>query len=296
MKSFFLMAGLVLLVASCSKDTDVNLNEQEKQTAPVSVHVDDFNVSVEPISTTRGASKVADYSGINAITLAFYKSDNSQEYKNTQLKSDHTTYTTFGDFNLSLQMGSYTMVVVAYYTNEYSPFTLISPVEASYTGARARETFTSTQTVNITSTKAVDISATLSRIISQLTVISTDNKTANVSNVRMTLSGGSKSFNPTTGLATDNAGFSNTVSSSAAVGATSSSSTCLFLATDEQTMNVTIETLDADGNAVFSTMVEDVPFKRNSVTKLTGSLYTNSGIAGAFQINTDWLPDTNVSF
>ena len=295
MKSLFLLAGIVLLAASCSKDTDVNLNEKEK-TAPVSVHVNDFNVSLEPLSTTRGGSSVADYSGINAITLAFYKSDNSQEYMTTQLKSDHTTYTTFGDFNLSLQMGSYKMVVVAYYTNEYSPFTLTSPTEASYTGARARETFTSTQTVNITNTSAVDISATLNRIISQLTVISADGKTSDVTNVRMTLSGGSKSFNPTTGLATDNAGLSNTVSNSAAVGTTSTSSTCLFLISDEQTMDVTIETLDADGNTVFSTTVEDVPFKRNSVTKLTGSLYTNSGIAGTFQINTDWLPDTNVNF
>lgn len=295
MKIYFLLAGFVLLVASCSNDSDVNLNEKDKM-APVSVHVNDFNVSVEPISATRGASAVADYSGINAITLAFYKSDNSQEYKNTQLKSDHTTYTTFGDFSLSLPMGSYTMVVVAYYTNEYSPFTLTSPTEASYTGARARETFATTQTVNITSTSAVDISATLNRIISMLTVISSDGKTADVSNVRMTLSGGSKSFNPTTGLATDNAGFANTMGNSAAVGTTSTSNTCLFLTADEQTMDVTIETLDAGGNTLFSTTVENVPFKRNSVTKLTGSIYTNSGIAGGFQVNTDWLPDTNVNF
>ena len=289
------MAGFVLLAASCSKETDVNLNEKEN-TALIRVHVNDFNVSLEPIFVTRGASTLADYNGINAITLAFYKSDNSQEYKTTQLKSDNTTYTTFGDFSLSLPMGSYTMVVLAYYTNEYSPFTLTSPTEASYTGARARETFATTQAVNITNTSALDISATLRRIISVLTVISSDGRTADVSNVRMTVSGGSKSFNPTTGLATDNVGFANTIGNSATVGTTSTSNTFLFLATDEQTMDVTIETLDASGNTLFSTTVENVPFKRNSMTKLTGSIYSNSGIAGAFQINTDWLPDTNVSF
>lgn len=295
MKSFLLLAGFVLLAASCSKETDVNLNEKEN-TALIRVHVNDFNVSLEPIFVTRGASTLADYNGINAITLAFYKSDNSQEYKTTQLKSDNTTYTTFGDFSLSLPMGSYTMVVLAYYTNEYSPFTLTSPTEASYTGARARETFATTQAVNITNTSALDISATLRRIISVLTVISSDGRTADVSNVRMTVSGGSKSFNPTTGLATDNVGFANTIGNSATVGTTSTSNTFLFLATDEQTMDVTIETLDASGNTLFSTTVENVPFKRNSMTKLTGSIYSNSGIAGAFQINTDWLPDTNVSF
>lgn len=289
------MAGLILFAVSCSSESEVNLNENE-QNAPVSVHVEDFSFSVEPISATRGATPVADYSGVNAITLAFYKSDQSQQYRTTQLKGDRTTYTTFGDFSLSLPMGRYTMVVMAYYDLDNSPLTLTSPVEASYTGAHAMETFSATQTVNITSTNAVDISATLNRIIAQLKVASSDGRAESASQVRVTLSGGSKSFSPTSGLATDNNGFANTVKISTAVGATSNSLTFLFLDKDEQKMDVTIETLDANGNTLFSKKVEDVPFKRNSVTKLTGSIYTNSSIDGTFQVNADWLPDTNVSF
>jgi len=104
----------------------------------------------------------------------------------------------------------------------------------------------------------------------------------------MTMSAGGKSFSPTTGLATVNTGFSNTVGISAAAGSTSSSISYLFLTTDEQTMDVTIETLDADGNTLFSKTVNNVPFKRNRVTKLTGTMYTNSSVSGAFQIETAW--------
>ena len=262
----------------------------------MTVYVTGFSVSQEEFSgaRTRAAQDVADYNDVNAITLAFYNGSTEVE-KVTQLKSDGSTYTTFGEFSLSLPMGSYTMVALAYYTNENSVLTLTSPTEASYS-TRARETFAYTQAVTISSTDAVDISATLNRVVSMLTVVSTDGKTADVTNVRMTFSAGGKSFSPTTGLAITNTGFNNTVGNSAAVGATSTSSTVFFLNTDEQDINVTIETLDADGAVLFSKTVPNVPFKRNRVTKLTGAMYTNTAPAGAFQVETAWIDAHNATF
>jgi hypothetical protein len=127
-------------------------------------------------------------------------------------------------------------------------------------------------------------------------VISTDGKTADVANVRMTFAAGGKDFNPSTGFAITNTGFANTVGNGASVGSTSSSSTYLFLSDVTQNINVTIETLDALGNTLFSETVNDVPFKRNRVTKLTGAMYTNSGIGGTFNIETAWLDDENINF
>ena len=91
------------------------------------------------MTRTRAAQDVADYNDVNAVTLAFYNGSTEVE-KVTQLKSDGSTYTTFGEFSLSLPMGTYTMVALAYYTNEKSVLTLTSPTEASY-NTRARETF-----------------------------------------------------------------------------------------------------------------------------------------------------------
>ena len=295
MKKNLLLAIIAIFVAACSNEYEIKNVVNNNVLVPVRVHVDGFSVNQEDFPTTRAAQDVANYNDVNAVTLAFYKADGTEAYKHEQLKSDNTTFTSFGEYECSLPMGTYTMVVLAYYTNENSILTLSSSTEASF-NVRARETFAYTQEVLLSNTEAVDISATLSRIVSMLTVKSSDGKTADVTNVRMTFSAGGKDFNPTTGLAITNTGFANTVGNSAAVGATSTSSTVLFLNTDEQDIDVTIETLDADGAVLFSKTVTNVPFKRNRKTILTGAMYSNEALSGTFQVNTDWLTEENGSF
>lgn len=281
-----------LLSASCSNREH---NPEFFSPVPVTIHVDGFTVSQQDLPATK-ATSAGYYNEINAITLAFYQGT-TEVFKATQLKSDNSTFTTFGDFSLALPIGSYDLVAIAYTTKDGSPFTLTGSAEAAYTGAHAYETFLCSDNFSISNADAIEMTVTLERIVSQLTVKSTDGKTANVTNVRMTFSAGGKSFNPLTGLATSNTGFSNTVGNSAAVGAQSTSSSMLFLATDEQDIDVTIETLDADGNTIFSKTVQNVPFKRNSKTILTGPMYTADDISGSFQLNTEWLkPDSNITF
>ena len=295
------MVAFGMIAASCSNESvnDVE-NAVENIQVPVQVHVSDFSVSQEEFpsgptrigaarGTTRAAADPATYDGVKALTLAFYAGDGTEAFKTTQTKGSLEEGEIFGEFALSLPMGSYTMVVIGHGLNAGEPaITLTSPTAATFGEYPARETFATTQPVNITSTSAVNLSATLNRIIAKLQVVSTDGRTANATNVRMTMSAGGKSFSPTTGFATVNTGFSNTVGISAAAGSTSSSISYLFLTTDEQTMDVTIETLDADGNTLFSKTVNNVPFKRNRVTKLTGTMYTNNSVSGGFQIETAW--------
>ena len=295
MKKNLIFAAMALLLAtSCSKDFDKEIANNDTL-VPVTVHVDGFSASQEDFAPTRTPSSIESYTGVDAVVLAFYNGS-TEAFKTVQLKDDAATYTTFGHFSLNLPLGNYTMVAVAYKNHETGGFELTSPTTAAFAGDHAFETFVKTQTLNITNTNPVDISATLSRIVSQLKVVSTDGKTAEVANVRMTLSAGGKSFNPTTGLATANTGFSNTVSNTATVGATTKSLTYFFLATDEQTMNVTIETLNADGDVLRTTTVNDVPFKRNRKTVLTGPMYNAVNMVGSFLVETDWLDDFNIPF
>ena len=243
----------------------------------------------------RSTSAPGSYSAVNSITLAFYDAAGTEVYKSTQSKSDSSTFTTFGDFDLTLRMDSYTMVALAYTVKEGSPFELTGPTSAAYTGAHVYETFAFTRAVEIEDGEPVDLSATLDRVVSMLTVVSSDTRTANAANIRMTLSAGGRSFNPATGLATVNTGFANTVNISTAVGASSTSSTAVFLASDEQTMDVTIEVLDAGGDVLFRKLVEDVPFRRNRRTKLTGNIYSAPS-ASSFLLRTDWLEEESIPF
>lgn len=293
MKKLVFMLAVSLLVVSCSKKDGLT-TVQPSDLTPVRVSVNDFSISVDTIPSK--GDPINGYTGVKAITLAFYTSGGTEQYKVTQLRADASTYETFGEFSCSFPMGSYTMVVLGYGLNEGEPaITLTSPTEATFGDYPARETFVATQAVSITSTTAVEISATLSRIVSKLKVHSTDGCTANAVSVRTTFSAGGKAFNPTTGLATTNTGFGNVLPIQSSLGNSTNSISYLFLDTDEQTMTVTIDVLDEDGESISHKVVNNVPLQRNRITTLTGSLY-NASSSSSFEVETDWLEEYNVNF
>lgn len=301
MKKIVFAAGLALLFAtSCNKETINNevintpVTPDSATLVPVHVHVSDFSVAQEDFPETRSNTQTPAASGVKAMTLAFYHGD-AEVYKTTQLKDDATTYTTFGDFQCALPKGSYTMVVLGYGYYDGDELALTSPTQAAYTTDHTRETFTATQTVNITSNESVEVSATLSRIVARLHLASSDVRTSDAANIRMTLSAGGKAFNPTTGLATVNTGFSNTVTINKPVGEATGSATYIFLASDEQTMDVTIDVFDAAGTSITHRVITNVPFKRNRSTKITGALYS-APASTSFLLDTDWLPETEITF
>ncbi len=296
MKHIFFLAGLALLASNCTNDINVE-EDNSDELAPVTVRVNSFSVSQEEFSGTRATSTPNGYDGTSVVTLAFYTADGTEVYKATQIKKSMPEGKTFGEFNLSLPMGSYTMVVIGRGNADGDVLNLTSPTTAAYTTDHVRETFTATQEVNITNCDAVNLTATLDRVIAKVQVVSTDNRTANVANIRMTFSGGGKDFNPTTGFALTNTGLVNTVQGSEDANSKTTATSYLFLATDEQTVDVTIETLDADGAVLFSKTVQNVSLRRNRVTKLTGAMYTNAGAsASSFTLNTDWLDGNEIAF
>ena len=302
MKKFIVMTGLILLAASCSNEC---LEQESDGTGdggdgvvPVRVCVSDFSMSVDEFqkngTQTRAAQDVADYKGVGAITLAFY-SETTEVLKTTQMRNDASTYTTFGEFECNLPIGTYTMVVVARGYTAGDEFTLISATEAGYTSERPRETFCKTQTVSVTSSGA-SFNVTLERVIAKLEIHSTDPLSASVATMRTTYAAGSKSFNPGTGLATSDAGFSLTNSPSKMGDGTLGIGSYLFLSANEQKVNVTIQALDASSNVLFTKTVTDVPFKRNRITTLSGAIFTASASAASFQVEADWLTGTSMDF
>ena len=288
--STLFVAAMLLLMTSCNKENEIN----NQTLVPIHVNTNGFNVSQEDFEPTRAATTADDYTNINAIILAFYQG-NTEIKRLSQLRDAMAEGENFGEFNLYLPIGKYTMLVVAYSTNENSPFTLTSLTEAAFTGLRVKDTFVATQTVNVTSGNPLALSATLNRIVSKLKIHSTDGCTENAVNVRTTLSAGGKAFSPSTGLATSNTGFINVLPIQSTVGNPTNSITYLFLATDEQTVNVTIDVLDAGGNSISHKVVSNVPFKRNRMTVLTGSVYS-ADASGDFTVETDWLDDYNMDF
>lgn len=286
------MLAVSLLVVSCSKK-EVLTTSQPEGFAHIRVGVNDFTIT-EGEFPTRDGEPVIEYAGVKAIDLAFYEGT-TEVYKHTQMRDDGSTYTTFGSFECDLPIGNYTMVVIGRGYSVGDVFELNSPTSAGYTTERARETFCATQSVTVTSSTPLDLTITLSRIIAKLHIVSTDERMASVTKIRTTYGAGGKSFNPTTGLATVNSGFAVTNTPSSAV-TTLDVGNYAFLATDEQTMDITIEALDAGENVLFTKVVSNVPLRRNRVTTLTGQVFTAGTSSATFQVDSDWLEGNEVPF
>ena len=293
---FSLIAGLALLAASCSNDPEV-LNPDEvtapapETLVPVTVHVNDFSISMTENDATSGQTRAAvlpeNYSPVNAVMLAFYDAEGTEVYKTTQVKNEGT-YTTFGQFTANLQVGTYTMVALGYAHFPGDQFTLTSPTQAGYSTERPRETFCLKQDVTVTAAAPLDLDVTLNRISAKLWIYSTDGRPAGATKIRTTFAKGGKTFNPSTGLSLTDAGFTQTNNPSTDVGATIGISCFPFLATDEETMNVTIEALDANLNVLFTKTIENVPFKRSYITTVSGPIFTANSSSVGMKLSTDW--------
>ncbi|SEA54617.1 hypothetical protein SAMN05216462_1738 [Xylanibacter ruminicola] len=291
-----MLAGILLLAQSCGHHAEVENNPGEAK-APVRVHVSDFAFTSEPFpdAQTRADVDPNNYKGIQAIDIAIFAAD-QQVYAATQLKDVTTTYTTFGEFECSLPMGTYTMVAVARNKGEGDVFTITSPTQAAYTSDRARETFCCTQNITVSSTEPVDISPVMSRVMARFQLVSTDQMPSNAATIRTTYGAGSKSFNPTTGLATDDDGFTVTNTAHANTAGVLDVFSIVFLAANEETMPVTVEALDANQSVLISKTLPAVHFKRNQITKATGAMFTPGSSSFTFLLDTDWLPQENITF
>lgn len=285
-----LMAIAVLFAyTSCTSDTAAVAPKTK-----VSVHVNDFSVEVSDFEggATRAAVAPGSYNYVQALSLVFYNAEGKEVYNSFQIKEEGNANSTFGHFSFQLPVGDYTMVAIGREMGSNDVFSLTSPTQAGYESERARETFTAVQQVKITSAATVSLDVTLNRIIAKLVVISTDKQPAGVATIRTTYSAGSKRFNPTSGLATDNAGFVVT-NSATTEGKQLSIKNFAFLTADEQSIDITLETLDADGKVLDTKVIPNVPFRRNRQTTLRGQLFTSTG---TIHLNTDWLPEVEINF
>lgn len=272
-------------------------NQETVPTVPVHIRVNDFSVSLGdiPDSQTRAVQDPTSYKALKYLTLAFYDAEGSSIYNATQVKAAPSTFSTFGEFACNLPAGTFTMVVIGRDWSEGDEFSLTSPTVAAYTSERVRETFCASQSVTVTNSTPLDLSVTLSRIVAQLNILSTDTRPEGISKIRTTYAAGSRSFNPTTGLAIGNAGFSLTNTPSTAVGQAINVLNFAFLSTDEQTMDITLEVLGNSDEVLITKVIRNVPLKRNRKTILSGPVFSPSTSAISFMVETAW-DETTVNF
>ena len=302
MKRTILFAGLSLLFAACSNESEqpIVVETPEDGLTSVTVHVNEFQIATEEFSEarqmTRGVEEPWSYKGIGAITLAFYDVNGKEVYQHKQIFEDGNTFSTFGQFKTNLPIGHYTLVALGYLYNSTDKFTLISPTEAAFTSEKPRETFTLAQNVTVSSKEPLDLTVTLKRITARLEIHSTDDVSPSIKYIRTTYSNGGKRFNPSTGYSLDNTGFSQTQSANMDNNKKLFTSSNAFLVTDSLYTTITIEALDSVNKALFTKQIDNVPLKRSAKTTITGPIFTAGTSSAGIKLDTDWLPGYEVTF
>lgn len=303
MNAKLIIAGLGLLFAACSNESEQpivveNPVEDSVTLVPIKVHVNEFKTTMTDFDEARAMTRSVDpkdYDNLKAITLAFYDVDNKEVYKKTQVKNDGSNLS-FNDFTADLPIGHYTLLALGYFYSNSDEFVLTSLTEAAFTSDKPRETFALSQDVTVTSGNPLQLEITLKRLTPKLTIRSTDVRSASVKRMRTTYAKGSKRFNPTTGYALDDNGFTQTQSANTDDANLLKIASYPFLTSESDNIDITIEALDANDQVLFTKHIPAVPLKRNAETTISGPIFTTGSSTIGITLDTDWLPGYEVTF
>lgn len=142
------------------------------------------------------------------------------------------------------------MVVLGYVLYDDDELTLTSPTQAEYTAGCPRETFATTQVVNVTNTTAKELTATLDRIVARCSFVLTDEAIpSDVKKLQFYYTGGSGAFNAATGLGS--VASKQTVTFDVSSGSQKQFDLYTFLHDLSDTIALKVTALDASGNVLY---------------------------------------------
>ena len=252
-------------------------------------------ISVTPANEGNGAKapvSLLQATDINAVTVVFFDAQGDKAYEETQLRADFTgdSAVNFGKFVGLLGTGEYTMMVFGY--GDSQPMTITSPTLATFANS-PKIVYSAQRAVAVTQSGRLELTAELKRIVAQFQIRAEETSIPNgIKCLRYTFSKSGVALNPTTSLATTDTGF---IAFSSDLqphwGETIDPlnfATYFLLFSDEETMDVLVEALDVSETVVVSHNFRNVPFKRNRLTFIRGSLF-HGDIGTGFTVDTQWL-------
>ncbi len=292
-----MLAIACIATCSCSKEQSSADNQQ----------VSNIQLSISTLDISYGGSTPTRASASDAVSRLAFKVFDPEGNVAYQL-SQHKSAEGFGSIGFELAPGEYTFVAIGHKgasgtTDGSDAANIITPAFAQLSTPVAYETFSRTMAVTVEPGKDFQADMTLNRIVTAFVLNTEDNIPDNAKTLRITLNtgagaaGDNPSFNPADGLATLERQYTRDWDISSLTGQTINELTInAFLTTSsETTMDVLAEVLDADGNAIATHALADVPFKINRQTVASG-MFFNATAGGTLQIDTDWEADYSLSY
>lgn len=284
--SFALSASVIVLMfflASCTDKDTVATNKQK-----ITLTVSGFSTTMEGINAKASASEATD-----KISIAVFNAMGSKVYAETQSLSDSGSYATYGQCCFTLSEGEYTLVAVGY--RAIGALSIVSPTNATFSNA-IPDCFVGTMALSVNAGGNNSVSMALDRPVAKFTIQDTAHPfPSSVQTLEAHFSSGSKSFNPSTGFAISNSGYTRTLNTSSIPYVHPVFNYHVFLNAASQTMDVSITCRDSVGTINYQKTIQSVPLRRNCITHAVGSLFGASNTS-TFTFNTTFASDTTITF
>ena len=283
--SILLLSSLVVL-AGCTNESVVSTSapqvSNQTETQDVSLIISPYVVNTEAIASakmSRAGSEAAKKTGLNVYSRLDVALIPVQRLTGDKVYSVHQEQAqeSFGKMNFKVPVGKYHLVALA--NKAKTALDIVSTENVPFPDKRATDIAYNFQEVNIEQGGTV-INAELERSVAKFTLKSNDVRSSDVATVKIRVEGNcSYVFNPTTGYAADKQGNETTYDVAgnpnfAVVG--SSYSFYTFLGSDDETVSISVELLDKDGQRLKKLEFSNVRLLRNKVTTYTGPLYSQS--------------------
>lgn len=199
----------------------------------------------------------------------------------------------FGSASFQLPEGDYQLVVVGHSSNGNPKSTDIKKI--NFTNSQGfTDTFLYYGNVTITD-EPEDLGITLRRIVSLCRFEVTDEFPEDVDKMRFYYTGGSGTFDATTGLGSVD---SKQTAEFKVISGKKQFDLYTFLRNTEGSIHLTVTAMDDSGN-VINERSFDVPMKQNYVTCMTGPFFAGGGTGSTgitITINTDWAGENHITF
>lgn len=301
MSKFYCIVVLLsaaLLSLSCSKDgveSQTPITEGEECTLNVTLNGFILTESQSAKPVVRGGTDITlATSVVNRLAVALYSSG-----KLVEEVKQYSTDADYGTISFKVVPGNYKIVAVAYNDkdNQQIPsFTNMSQYNLPYEG-KTNDTFYGTQDITVSNTIETT-QVNMSRAIACFVLTSTNTVPDEVRMMQMIFRKGSKAdLNPITGLSLTDDGYvwSSTVSEAKRTENPVSWTAYTLLATDEETMNITVNGINELGETIYTHQFNNVTLKRNRKLTATGMFFSYN-YSASFILNTDWLEGTEMTY
>ena len=291
MKKLYLLAlpAIVALLAACEKGYEAvdtsDTTADEGSTAVsfniVSIAQTDFDGT---IYETR-ASSLSDY--CTRINLAAFDASGTKTTVN-QTSDD----TDFGTLSLSLYEGTYDVVIIAH--SGTGNATISSVDEIKFANNKVTDTFYYYTQITVDGSSSYDVA--LARAVAMFRLVVTDATPSDVTQMQFYYTGGSSTFDATTGFGCVNSRQTEVrdVDDTAYDGQSQYEVYTMPHETDD-VLKIVVSALDASGETLYERTFTDVPVTINKITQYTGEFFGSSTEQGAatltLTISDEWSVD-----